>query len=165
MQTLIIVNGKPRSGKDSFVDFCVAELAVLGVLAKKGSSIDAVKEAAMVLGWDGIKDSKGRKFLSDLKDMSAQQYDGPMQYLRGIMKETTAKVLFLFIREPDEIRKFVAEFPRAFTVLVKGGMAEDHDNHADRNTHLYPYRITICNEGTLASLRDHARAMVNTIIF
>ena len=61
---VLIVNGAPQAGKTTFNEM-LKDMADGEV--KIYSSIDYVKMIAFTLGWDGIKDDKGRKLLSDLK--------------------------------------------------------------------------------------------------
>jgi hypothetical protein len=160
----VIVNGRPESGKDTFVDFCVAHLALKGVHGKKGSSVDNVKEAAMILGWDGIKDEKGRKFLSDLKDISTLFYDGSMQYMAQVMKGTTAKVIFFFIREPEEIAKFCRVYPETHTLLVTRPGALTYANTGDSRTDDYTYDEIVDNHSTLDHFQLAAKCYINKLI-
>ena len=44
MANIIIVNGAPRSGKDTFVNFCLKELKGFG---KSVSTVDFVKESKL----------------------------------------------------------------------------------------------------------------------
>ena len=122
---LVIVNGFPLSGKDTFVDFCVWKLASIGIDGFSVSSVGAVKDAALLLGWDGEKDERGRQFLSDLKDMSTTDYDGPMRYMERMIEQECIsfrkKVVFLHIREPEEITKFVTKYPETETVFESNG--------------------------------------------
>lgn len=48
------------------------------------SSVDKVKEAAKIIGWNGGKEEKDRKFLSDLKELSSGYND--MQIKIKILK-------------------------------------------------------------------------------
>jgi len=156
---IFIVNGCFETGKDAFVDFCIDELEPrLGV---KVSSVDAVKKAALQLGWDGRKDAKGRKFLSDLKDMATATYDGPMHHLAKAVQyceERGARALFLMVREPPEIARFIKEFPGTKTILVeRPGDEKETSNHADANVAAYNYDLVISNDKDLMSLRETAR--------
>lgn len=64
---IVIVNGAPGSGKTSFENFCQE---IMGDFCQIRSTIDLVKEIATIYAqWDGKKDLKSRKFLSDLKDL------------------------------------------------------------------------------------------------
>lgn len=46
------------------------------------SSVDKIKEAAKVLGWDGGKTEEDRKFLSDLKLLSTGYNNYLYEYIR-----------------------------------------------------------------------------------
>ena len=75
---VIIVNGKPRAGKDTF-----AQLLNQYENVYKISSIDKIKQIAIDCGWSGKKTEKDRKFLSDLKmlvsDYSDVIFDGMLE--------------------------------------------------------------------------------------
>lgn len=158
--TTIVINGMPTVGKDTFVDYCIEVLQSKGIAAAKVSSVDAVKQAAAILGWDGVKDAKGRQFLSDLKDMSTQLYEGPMNYMQQKVLDHAGSVMFFFIREPEEIAKFVEAFPGSLTVIVKRNVAERFDNHADSRVERYDYDCYTHNDGDLDKLRNKAEAFV-----
>ena len=53
---IAIINGSAGVGKDTFVKY-VKESYTLGTIVNV-STIDDVKRAARILGWDGIKDEK-----------------------------------------------------------------------------------------------------------
>lgn len=67
---IVIINGTGGSGKDTFVQFCSKYNKVMNF-----SSIDKVKEIARLIGWDGKKTEKDRKFLSDLKKLTTEYND------------------------------------------------------------------------------------------
>lgn len=159
---IIVVNGTAGAGKDTFVDFCIDQLANLEIFATKLSSVDQVKEAAFTLGWNGIKDEKGRQFLSDLKDLSTQAYDGPMRYMFNKISKSGASVFFVFIREPEEIKKFVKE-TRATTILIKRSDAV-FNNHADRNVEAYAYDFIIYNKVSIYDLKAMAKKFVKKVV-
>ena len=74
---IIIINGKGGCGKDSLID----GLKDHGWWPFNLSSVDLVKDAGKVLGWNGGKSDKDRKFLHDLKTLSTEYNDGPNSYL------------------------------------------------------------------------------------
>ena len=85
------------------------------------SSVDIIKEVARRLGWNGEKDDKSRKFLSDLKDLSTQYSDAPLEYLTkefNRVKDHDNVMLFMHIREPGEIQRAKERFG-ALTLLIK----------------------------------------------
>lgn len=112
---------------------------------------------AVLLGWDGEKDEKGRRLLSDLKDATTRYCDLPMKLMRDYREMLEdifppVDILFFHIREPEEIDRAKKEF-NAITLLVKRPDAENViSNHADKNVDDYSYDYTIYNNGTLAEL-------------
>ena len=75
---IVIINGSGGVGKDTFVDFCKEFTNVRNI-----SSVDKVKEAAKILvNWNGEKDEKSRKLLSDLKRISVEYNDYPNVYIK-----------------------------------------------------------------------------------
>lgn len=95
-----------RSGKDTF-----AALMNEFVPTKKYSSIDYIKEIAKLCGWNGQKNEKSRKFLSDLKVLTSQYNDLPFKRIQNQIdefnKDEKYNVLLIDIREPEEIKNFV----------------------------------------------------------
>jgi len=62
-----IVNGKPQSGKDTFVDEIVQLMRKDGMQADKISSVGIIKEAAYLLRWDELKTIKEGNFFLTLR--------------------------------------------------------------------------------------------------
>lgn len=112
---------------------------------------------AVLLGWNGEKDEKGRRLLSDLKDAATRYCDLPMKLMRDYQEMLEdifppVDILFFHIRESEEIDRAKKEF-NAITLLVKRPDAEKvTSNHADKNVDDYSYDYTIYNNGTLAEL-------------
>lgn len=170
MANIIIVNGAPRSGKDTFVNFCLKELKGLG---KSVSTVDFVKEIAAMCGWDGTKTLKNREFLSNLKDLLTEWGDVPY---KKIAKEIALfdyalnqydidgdrGFVFVMCREPQEIQKFVDRLG-AKTLCVRREEAENSEfsNHADANVLDYEYDYYIDNNKNLAHLQNAARVFLN----
>ena len=106
---VFIINGSGGVGKDTFVDFVSKYVSVKNV-----SSVDEVKHFAFMLGWNGEKDEKGRKLLSDLKDLLTEYDDRPFEYLKRSVEEFKNsrydEFCFLHIREPEEIQRTKEEF-------------------------------------------------------
>ncbi len=163
----IIVNGEGGVGKDTFVDFCIAELERLGLKGGKASSVDLVKVAARYLGWDGEKDEKGRQFLHDLKMLSTKYCDGPMKYMSGFLEHSqhVPGCTFFHVREPLEITKFVNRFPDTFTIKITRKAVEGkYSNPADGGVHDYDYDMIIVNDNTVAALEQGAKDFVAFIM-
>lgn len=157
----IVINGEPEAGKDTFVDYCIQRMEIFHQKGVKCSSVDRVKEAAILLGWDEVKDDKGRSFLSLLKDYSTAFYEGPMKYMNNIVHSSDAEVLFVFIREPEEIAKFVKCYPDSLTVEIRSNRSKKHTNTGDSRTHAYPYSHRVYNNGSKDMLQASAWDFVN----
>lgn len=165
---LFVINGISHSGKDEIVKHIISEMyeqyCWRGVLI---SSVDEVKAAAITLGWDEIRDETGRLFLSTLKDLSTKFYNGPMKYMRNrilqFQKLNRGGVIFLMIREPEEISKFVTEFPKTKTIYMQRDGMHVYGNHADQNVANYSYDITIYNNGSLEELREKAKLFASQL--
>ena len=102
---VFIINGSGGVGKDTFVEL-VSKVFNLSVM--NFSSVDKVKEIARIIGWTGGKTEKDRKFLSDLKLLCTDYNNMPFNSMSEKVKEFTesdAAMLFLHIREPEEIEK------------------------------------------------------------
>ena len=163
-----IINGRPRSGKDTFVNFCLEELGAFGKLI---STVDFVKKIAIKCGWDGTKDSKNRKFLSDLKDLFSKFNDMPFNTTIKKVKEIideydyydikeNSYIIFIHVREPEEILRLVTKL-NAVTLLIKRENNEIISNHADSLVNDYTYDYTILNTGTLEELKKQVHQFLN----
>lgn len=172
---VVVINGVPRAGKDLFVSYCQE---ILGEnFCKNISTVDKVKEVAKYIGWDGTKDNKSRKFLSDLKDLLTEAYDIPFQdacteirkfaiALRRYEEDIRERgVIFVHCREPKEIQRFKNEF-KAETVLVRRDAAEEAlvSNHADSEVFQYEYNTWIENNGTREELRSAAETFLREVL-
>lgn len=165
MKTVFIINGYAGVGKDTFVNMCGQYCKILNI-----SSVDKIKEVAYILGWNGTKDEKSRKFLSDLKLLSTDYNQFPFEYLKNTIRDFYQKhkecdLMFLHIREPEEIEKLKKEFPDVVTLLVENVNVEQvTSNMADENVFNYHYEITIKNNSSLGLLNEKAKAFVEKYI-
>ena len=75
MKKIYITSGVGRSGKDTFYEFISKYIPTY-----KYSIVDLSKQAAKVLGWDGGKTEKDRRFLSDIMDLSTDYNNAPFKW-------------------------------------------------------------------------------------
>ena len=102
---IIVINGKARVGKDTLCDFVIKNY-----YADKISSITPIINIARDNGWDGVKDKKSRRFLSELKRVFIDYNDLPNKYLLEECSdffESNNDILFVQIREKDQINEFI----------------------------------------------------------
>lgn len=166
-----IINGRPRSGKDTFVNFCLEELGAFGKLI---STVDFVKKIATECGWDGTKDLKNRKFLSNLKDLLTNWGDVP--YKKTLQEIDMFKfdldcwnvsdkgVVFIMCREPKEIERFEREL-NAKSLLIRRASVEfeQQSNHADSEVLNHKYDYIIENNGTVDELKEKAKEFLKNL--
>lgn len=163
---IVIINGAPCSGKDTFCDLCKE---INPAYTFSISTIDNIKEIAHEIGWGGEKTPKARKFLSDLKDLTTEFNDYPfrntLRRIKNIYREVEIfdgdldkVVIFIHSREPEEIARFKIELG-AYTLLIRRPEVENQEasNHADSNYLNYNYNFEIWNTGTLDDLKQKAR--------
>lgn len=146
------------SGKDSFVKACQN----INPTIQNISSIEYVKQVAHELGWDGIKDTKGRRFLSDLKMALSAYNDAPfIMTIKDIEDYDKDATVFVHIRESDDIDKYKAYFEHngdiVTTVLINNSRVKPiASNFADADVYNSSYDWIIDNEGTLDDLAQTA---------
>ena len=140
---IIIINGTGGSGKDTFIERVAQYAKVYNI-----SSVDKVKEVARVIGWEGKKSDKDRKFLSDLKRLTTEYNDMAYNDIKaGVDKfrKTDEEIMFIHIREPEEIERAARNFG-AKTLLVKRmGLTNITTNYSDASVDHYEYDYTIIN--------------------
>ena len=154
-KNIIIINGSGGCGKDTVISFISEVRSVINY-----SSVDSVKDIAKLIGWNGGKTEKDRKFLSDLKLLTTEYNDMPFNCMKNcvdiFINHTNSTFLFLHIREPKEIDRAVKEF-NAKTLLIKNfNVKEIKTNMADANVNNYKYDYEILNNGTLEDLKEKA---------
>ena len=157
-KSIIIINGSGGVGKDTF---CEMVDKVSGYQCDIYSSVQFVKELAKECGWNGAKEEKDRKFLSDLKDLLTEYNDLPFkkvcEEIDSFLDCENTILLFIHIREPKEIQKVVDKYPQVKTILISS-MRVDHitSNHADAEVFNYEYDYYIHNDGSLDCLKEMA---------
>lgn len=170
---VVIVNGKPGVGKTTF-----EKLArdILGEnFCEWTSTVDKVKEIASYIGWNGIKDLKGRKLLSDLKDICTEYNDMPAvdvinhlemwdEELKSFNVGSQPHVFFIDDREPEHIQR-LKEKLNAITILIRRPGDEDIEtsNHADEEVFNYTYDWTIYNDGDIEDFKNKTQAFLDWI--
>lgn len=159
-KNIIVINGTGGSGKDTFVSFCSKYCKVFNF-----SSIDKIKEIATIMGWDGGKTEKDRKFLADLKLLSSNYNDMPFNSIKEAVNEfrnSDKEVMFIHIREPLEIKRAVELFDAKTLLIKRAGLDVIKSNVSDANVENYDYDFVIVND-TLDDLEKNATDFLNRI--
>lgn len=154
IKTVYVINGSGGVGKDTFISM-VSKI----VKCESYSSVEAVKTAAKILGWNGEKDEKSRKFLSDLKFLSTEYNDFSFQSIiariRRFYSDEESPILFLHIRETKEIQRLRALFPDIQTILITNkNVKQITSNEADAGVYNLEYDYVINNDEGLLELNQ-----------
>lgn len=174
MKQVFIINGSGGSGKDSFIEILDKQFWEKCAIGNY-SSVTKVKEIAKAIGWDGSKTERDRKFLSDLKLLTTEYNDMPMNDIKKMVNYFMSvdvnilvpRIMFLHIREPEEIAKAINEFKEynAKAILVKReSIKHITSNMADRDVYHYDYNVVINNDGTLEELEEKAKYFMNDFL-
>ena len=162
MKQIVIINGSGGVGKDTFVEFCKKYAKVLNI-----SSVDKVKEAANILtGWNGEKDEKSRKLLSDLKEIGVKYNDAPLKYICNEVDEfnnSENELMFIHIRESEEIEKCRQKCNAKTLLITNKNVPAISSNHSDKEVNEYDYDYYINNDGSLSELDEKAKEFVGKI--
>lgn len=167
-KVLVVINGAARAGKDTFVDAVRVAAHSVGVAVYNRSSVDIIKEAAELLGWNKeSKEDKDRKFLSDLKLLATDFNDHSFEYICREFDLNTDGILFAHVREPAEIEKLEKKYgDNCFSILITAPtrVTKKFDNMADANVNQHSYTAIIENDGDLNNLYDKAKSFVNSLL-
>lgn len=164
MVKVVIVNGAPQSGKDTFVDFCIEENHKKNGHTLSISMVDKAKLIAMHCGWGGEKTPRTRKFLSDLKDLIDYTFDASfnfvsesIEFFSNKYEEEKNNIVFVMARQSEDIDR-LKEVYNAVAICVRRDAAEqvEASNHADADVLDYNYDYYIDNNGTLENLKETA---------
>lgn len=164
---VIIVNGRGGVGKDT-----ICALAAACYRTRNISSIEPIVRIARFGGWDGVKTPASRLLLSRLKTAFTEFSDLSFSYCMQqyvAFLEGDERVLFVHIREPEEIARFRdAVGPACRTLLVRRSALEAEGplgNRSDDNVDEYQYDYYFDNDGPLdrlgASVRDFFRLVLD----
>jgi hypothetical protein len=171
MKTIIIVNGYAESGKDTF---CKYMKEISDIPTKEYSIIDYPKEVATeYLWWNGKKDEKGRKLLSDLKNTMMKYNQLPLKKIYqevGEMRLFHDSFLFLLhMRKPKEIQ-MIKDFYEESDVNVitlfieREACVREWRNEDDDGVENYDYDYILTNNIGLKEFKYKTIGFYKTII-
>lgn len=171
-KAIIVINGKGGIGKDTLIN----ALARADVMVYNASSIDPIKDMCEELNKTGIKDLAYRSLLSSVKKTVDEYYEaenGISYTTEHLIKAMTLwhtqtdihapeySVMFVHIREPENIAKFVKEATKKLrlwrdedtiltSLLVESERSlEVYGNSSDDDVDKFNYDYKFTNNGTV----------------
>ena len=170
---VVIVNGKPRSGKDSFSKFIVDYCEANGKDCDVWSTIDYEKEILEEIvnrEYDPNSDTD-RSFLSDFKQLLNEYYDITFNHFSSML-EMFDGIFVVHSREWNEInrfKKYCNENNIEFITVYISSKNErtDFTNYSDKfcddKKQMYDYKIE--NNNGLEELKKNAEHFCESRLF
>lgn len=172
MKYLVLLNGKPRSGKDTFAHYSLSFTS-----GKRYSSIDPTIKAVAIAGYDYANDTekndKDRAFLSEQKMLFDKYYNTSFNYIVDLIDNhhEVGDVIFYDVREIENIEELKIYYSRSERKVKCISLFIENDsitripsNDGDMSTLLdYNYDYIINNDGTLVDLRDKAEQFIDRL--
>jgi hypothetical protein len=176
---VIVINGIKRSGKDTFISMFSSVIDSRFHVINK-SSIQVFNDIIFqfINKYDSEKNlinktEKYRTFVSKLKELTIDYCDFPRLYIEDFILENDMDdcVIFLHIREPDEIKK-IEEFCLSKKIIFESVFminpnTSDGEIQSDnyQNISNYNYDTMIHNDGTIENLREKVVEFINKIVY
>lgn len=162
MKKILIVNGLPRSGKDTF-----AKIVKENISAKKISSVDYIKTIAVLCGWNGEKNGESRKFLADLKFLTSKyndlSFNKVTEQIDEFRENNDYELMLIDVREPEEIEKY-KNIHNAITVFIDNKRVEgEQSNKADASVKEFKYDYIIDNNSTISRFAHNIRNFLDEL--
>lgn len=174
---ILIINGYPGAGKDTFADVVVGALSDIGWHARSVSSIDPIRA---MLRKEGIPvDRKGpaeRKLMSDVK-AAFNAYDRYADRLAvkaalDFVQRPGDRAIFVHVREPDSIEFMDGIVQQAnpsgkfwFTTVFIERQFDSAvlSNDSDRGVEAHEYTFRVFNNDTREKFEEAAELFAQTL--
>lgn len=176
MYKVVIMNGRPCSGKTTFEEFCN-----IFCTTYLYSTIDPIKEIAKRMGWKGTKEKDDRIFLSELKKVSKKYNNFPVEWVKNQIETTISDyanvgidiedkykkvIFFVDCREIEEIEELKSILPNVVTAAIIRNNIFNVSDYADVdnvNPVEYDYDYYIQNKKGIDDLKAKAQIFCDLI--
>lgn len=156
MNKYVIINGCGGVGKDEFIKKC--KLYKDNIVNM--STIEYVKKVAIQCGWNGKKDDKGRRLLSDIKDALTRYNNIPVKHILESLHNYSDSIIFIHCREPDEITLLKNMLNAKSLLITNANVVPIETNHADKCVFNIEYDYVVDNSGTIGDLIEAAQVFL-----
>lgn len=163
-KNVVLLNGSATCGKNTFVE----QLSSI-VKVEHWSTVDKYKDILkqfFPLEYnEEHKTDHIRQFLSEFKALSTKYFNDPYnETMKKIFEffesPSDAEILFIDIREPEEIQKILNRFSNdeVVTLLIDNPNKEcNMSNNSDANVFDFTYDWIVVNDGTIEDLKENAK--------
>ena len=172
---VICISAKAQHGKDT------SAIILKDIYEAEGKRVLITHYADLLkyicktfFGWNGEKDDRARKFLSDLKALTAAYNDFPTKWLcrqYETFLQNDEELMFVHIREGAEIDKFVLlTGGNAKTLLIRGGermrpkCETGYGNASDDQVENYSYDYYFVNDKPLEETEASFLSFIESIL-
>jgi dephospho-CoA kinase len=168
---VIALAGKMRSGKDTTADI----IASSPDFAYRTAFADHLKNIALILGWNGVKDKRGRKFLQQLGDV-IRAYN-PDYFINKTIIDIKSRAPYLpnelvcitDVRYQNELQAIIDSFPNVTTIRIERNATSDltdaqraHQSETELDSYLN-FDYIVHNNGTLDDLEREIKFILEEI--
>lgn len=162
---IFVLNGSPRSGKDTFCTL----MEKYGVV-KHFSYVDFTRNMLDMVHINyHNKTDKDRQLLETINNTLESYGDIPMKDICESVINAVAKSdfrnLFIFvdIRKPENIKRFIEKFPDAKTVYIDDGRELSEATESDHSVKDYDYDYYVMNDGSLTDLQKAVEKFIKEL--
>lgn len=160
-----VLNGSPRSGKDTFCTL----VEKYGVV-KHFSYVDFTRNMLDMVHINyHNKTDKDRQLLEAINNTLESYGDIPMKDICESVIHAIAKAdfrnlyIFVDIRKPENIKRFIEKFPDAKTVYIDDGMELSEATESDHSVKDYDYDYYVMNDGSLTDLQNAVEKFIKEL--
>ena len=164
MIKIVILNGNPAAGKNTFAEIIEGFYPVIDHI----SYVDFTRNMLdkMRVDYSG-KTAKDRQLIEAVNDALEKHSDIPFidicSFTDKAKKTHNDGILFVDIRKPENIQRFCKEFPETVTVFVEDGKPISNVTFSDSVVRNMDYDYIINNTGSVDDLKEKARQFVKEI--
>lgn len=164
---IILIGGKAGCGKDT-----VGNIISNTIFCYRDAFATNLKEFACDLGWDGIKDFRGRRLLQRLGAIGREynQYIWVDHAIRRInlaffTDSRLKSAIITDFRFPNEYKRIIEKFPEqdVRTIKVVGRKSDLGKNASDKSENAlkdFIFDSTLVNSGTLQDLEIEVKSLL-----
>ena len=149
---VVVINGAPGIGKDTFIEKCKDYIAdhYYSIKIYNFSSIQPAVDLAREYHWNTRKDPTSRNMLAEIKQYLDKWFDASFKYITQKIhniNDYILSIIFVHIREPENIDKLkeyykdnkMVEFITLYIESDDYKIQEGITNSSDLNTGNYDY--------------------------